>query len=92
MPQRLFWDFDFAKLDWDRSYRTVIERVIERGTKMEWFEMTRYYGKNLIKATLKNEINYLPEYAIDLVEENLGLNRTQLKCYKKIQSQHQHWL
>ena len=36
LPQRLFWDFDFAKLDWDRSYRTVFERIIERGTKMEW--------------------------------------------------------
>ncbi|WP_373289264.1 DUF6922 domain-containing protein [Echinicola rosea] len=92
LPQRLFWDFDFNKLDWDKSYRTVIERIIERGTKTEWTEMTRYYGKNLIKSTLKNEINYLPEYAIDLVEQNFGLKRTQLKCYKKTQSRHRHWL
>ncbi|WP_410479201.1 DUF6922 domain-containing protein [Pedobacter miscanthi] len=35
LPKVLFWDFDFDKLDWNRSYKTVIERVLDKGNTMD---------------------------------------------------------
>ena len=34
----LFWDFDYEKINWQASYRTIIERVVERGAQEDWQE------------------------------------------------------
>jgi uncharacterized protein DUF6922 len=55
----LFWDFDYEKINWQASYRTIIERVVERGNPEDWQELIHFYGKEKIIATLKNEIKSL---------------------------------
>jgi plasmid maintenance system antidote protein VapI len=49
----LFWDTRMESIDWNRQYRAVIQRVFERGNKIEKDEITRFYGKEKIKEVLK---------------------------------------
>lgn len=40
----LFWDADFAKINWGKYKDAVVKRVLERGSKDEIDEITRYYN------------------------------------------------
>lgn len=51
----LFWDTDMRKIDWQRQFKAVIQRVFERGNDAEKKEITRFYGKSTIDAALKAE-------------------------------------
>lgn len=47
----IFWDTDFNKINWGKYKRSVIERVLERGTKDEINEIKKFY--NLSASELK---------------------------------------
>jgi plasmid maintenance system antidote protein VapI len=49
----LFWDTDINKIDWQKQYRAVVQRIFERGNEVEKEEITRFYGKAKIKAALE---------------------------------------
>lgn len=40
----LFWDTDFDKINWGKSKKAVIQRVLERGSEEEIGEIKRFYG------------------------------------------------
>jgi len=83
LPKELFWDWRFHEIDWQKSYRSIIERVLERGTKDEWKELVRFYGKPTILKSLKEEIKYLPDHTIDEVAGYFKLRKEQLACYER---------
>ena len=92
LPKVLFWDFDFDKLDWNRSYRTIIERVLDKGDIRDWEEMIKFYGKeNVIKA-LKTDITYLSDMTMEAVCKYFQLSKKQLRCYTKKQLHQGHWI
>ena len=41
----LLWEYDLTVFNWDKSYKIVIERVLERGNLPEWKEIVLFYGK-----------------------------------------------
>ncbi len=45
----LFWDVDYNQIQWEKNYRFVIERVLERGTLDDWREIKRVYGLDKIR-------------------------------------------
>ena len=45
----LFWDTDINKINWNEQYKTIIERIFERGNDEEKNEILRFYGKEKIK-------------------------------------------
>jgi hypothetical protein len=45
----LFWDVDYEAIQWNKNYRFIIERVLERGTFEEWQTIKQYYGLERIK-------------------------------------------
>lgn len=92
LPKRLFWEFKYDDMDWFRESAAIIERVIERGTKVEWEELIRFYGKDKVVNTLKDETNYLPDEIIEDVCQYFKLIRPQLKCYTRKQSLPRHWI
>lgn len=51
----LFWDTDMNKIDWQRQFKAVIQRVYERGNKEEQEEILRFYGKEKIKIALDDK-------------------------------------
>ena len=92
LKRRLFWEFRYSEIDWSKEYAAVIERVIERGTEQEWEELIRFYGKEKVVNTLKNETNYLADEIIQEVCRYFNLQPTQLKCYIRKQSLPGHWI
>lgn len=40
----LFWDTDFDKIDWGRYKKSIIARVLERGSKEDIAEIARFYS------------------------------------------------
>lgn len=87
-----FWDFDYNKIDWQASYKTIIARIVERGNEKEWTELIRFYGRDKVLNALKNEIAYLPDYAIEEVSKYFPISKEEMLCYTKRQSRPQHWI
>jgi len=92
LPKVLFWEFDYDKVDWKRAYKTVIERVLDKGTTGEWEELIRFYGRDKVIHALKNEIPYLSDITADAVCEYFQLSKQELKCYTKKQLNRGHWI
>ena len=53
IPSRLLWEFDYENFDYKRSYKIVIERILERGNLENWREMIRFYSKSQIMETIE---------------------------------------
>jgi hypothetical protein len=91
-PRGLFWDFNYDKFNWQKGYVTVIQRIIERGNTADWQELIRFYGRDKIIESLKNEITFLPDEKIDEASVYFKLNKEELLCYIRKQSQPKLWL
>lgn len=55
LRKALFWDTDISKIDWEKQYQAVIQRVFERGNDQEKEEMLRFYGDKKVKAALNTD-------------------------------------
>ena len=51
--QALLWEYDLDIFNYEKSYKIVIERVLERGNLEEWREMVRLYKKEQILETIE---------------------------------------
>jgi len=49
----LLWEYDLETFHWDRSYKIVIERVVQMGDLNEWREIYNFYGKEKILETIE---------------------------------------
>jgi len=87
-----FWDFDYEKINWQASYKTIVARIIERGSEREWTELIRFYGRDKVLNALKNEIVYLPDYAIEEVSEYFKIPKEDMLYYTRKQSRPVHWI
>lgn len=90
--KRLFWDYDYDRIDWQRDAAGIIERVVERGTHEEWEELILFYGKFKVVQSLKSEIRFLPDEIITDVCQFFKLQPEDLLCYIRKQSHPGHWL
>lgn len=88
----LFWDWQYDEIDWQKTYRSIIERVLERGTEEEWEEIIRFYGKPRIINALKTEIKYLPDYTIEKITSYFNLKKEELACYIRKQLRRGQWI
>lgn len=52
IPARLLWEYDMETFNFDRSYKIVIERVLQLGDLNEWRAMVNYYSKDQILETI----------------------------------------
>lgn len=48
----LFWDTDINKIDWNKQYKAVIQRVFERRNAEEKLEIKRFYGDDVVEKVL----------------------------------------
>ena len=48
LPRHLLWEYDFDTFNFDKSYKVVIERVVQRGNMDDWRNILNYYGKEKI--------------------------------------------
>lgn len=53
IPAKLLWEFDYENFNFDKSYKVVIERILQRGNMSHWREMVRYYSREQILETIE---------------------------------------
>ena len=46
------WEYNLETFNWVKSYKIVIERILERGNLEEWKEMVKYYSRSQIVETI----------------------------------------
>ena len=91
LHKRIFWDTDFDKIDYDKSFRSVIERVYERGDVEDIREVRKYYGDNMIINVLTTA-KWL-RYDIFVFCKNLfNLKSEDFRCYTSRQLNEIPWL
>lgn len=49
----LLWEYDLKTFHWDKSYKIVIERVLERGWLNDWREIVLFYTRKQILETIE---------------------------------------
>lgn len=49
----LLWEYDLDTFNYEKSYKIVIERVLERGNLEEWREMVNVYTREQILETIE---------------------------------------
>ena len=52
IPSNLLWEYDLTTFNYEKSYKIVIERVLERGTMEDWREMIAFYPNEQILETI----------------------------------------
>lgn len=62
---KFFWEFRFDEIDWEGAYKMVIARIVERGSQDEIDEIVRFYGHEKVISAIRDEIYFLPNYAIE---------------------------
>lgn len=80
LNKRIFWDVDFDKIDYQKRYRFVIERVFERGDVEDIRQARRFYGDKTITKVLLSA-KYLPERRIHLAAAVIDKPVTEFRCY-----------
>lgn len=80
LHRRIFWDVDFAKLDYDAKANFVIERVFERGDVQDIRNCRRYYGEEKVTSVLLNA-KFLPEHRMHLASAVVGKPLDEFRCY-----------
>lgn len=50
----VFWDADFEKINWKKQWKSVIQRIFERGNSKEKEEIIRFYGNEMVQKVIGN--------------------------------------
>ena len=90
LSKQAFWDVDIEKIDYQKNARHVIEKVIERGTEQDFINVLNYYGFKQVKE-LSLQALWLSDISINFCCTLFKVKPTDFKCYKKKQSNQQHW-
>ena len=76
----LFWDVDYTGIQWQKNYRFVIERVLERGTFEDWQEIKRFYGMDKIEEAAV-QARWLDNTTLSFCSNYLQIPKEQFRCY-----------
>ncbi len=77
---RILWDVDTEKLDFEKKAAFIIERVFERGDVQDIRMCRRFYGDEKIGEVLLNA-RWLPLRKLYLASAILDKPLTAFKCY-----------
>ena len=82
LPESLFWDTDYSKLDPEWNDWAIITRTFDYGSWDDVKEVIAYYGWNKVKKVLQNA-TYIKPNAISLACSLFDLNPNDFICYTK---------
>lgn len=86
----LFWDTDISKINWDKSQRYVIARVVMYGTIEDWKTIKNYYGLDKIKEAMLQE-RELDNRSLSFLSCLFNIPKENFRCYKERQLHPLHW-
>ena len=90
LRKSLLWEYDLSLFDWNTMRNVVVQRVVERGWKEDYYAILNMYGLKGVKEAIR-EIPYLNEKDTSFVIAVFGIKKEELRCYIKKQSTPQHW-
>jgi hypothetical protein len=71
----------------------VIARIVERGSQDEIDEIVRFYGRGKVVKAIRDEIHFLPDYAIeDALKFFQELKKEEMYCYLNRKDKPYHWI
>jgi hypothetical protein len=76
----IFWDVDYAHIDWQRRSRFVISRVVRYGTVEDWRKAKSFYGLDVIKRDMLEETD-LDDRSLSFLSCVLNIPKENFKCY-----------
>ncbi|MCF8297644.1 MAG: hypothetical protein K9J13_08900 [Saprospiraceae bacterium] len=88
--QHLFWDIDKNKLDFEKSQKFIIQRVLDYGLINDWQIIYNYYGLKKI-AEITTTIRDLDKKSISFIATLANIPRENFLCYTTKQSTPKHW-
>jgi hypothetical protein len=80
LAKRIFWDTNFDNLDYDKSYRSIIERVFDRGDIEDIRQVRRYYGDEKVIEALTTA-RYLFDETINFCSGIFDIPKENFRCY-----------
>jgi hypothetical protein len=86
----IFWDVDYAQIDFAKSKRFVISRVVQYGTAADWTKIKDYYGLEVIKDEMTKERN-LDARSLSFLSCILELPKEKFRCYINKQLPQKHF-
>jgi hypothetical protein len=80
LNKRIFWDTDFDKIDYNKSWQSVIERVFDRGDIEDIRQARRYYGDDKVIEALTSA-KYLFDETINFCSVIFDIPKEKFRCY-----------
>lgn len=81
----LLWEYDYDKFPWQEARDIVVERVIERGIREDYYAILNMYGVDGVIESIKR-IKYLNPKDENFVCIEFNIKKEDLRCYKLRQS------
>ena len=80
LDKRIFWDVDFDNIDYDKKWKTVIERIFDRGDINDIRQVRRYYGDEKVMEALTTA-KYLFDETINFCSAIFEIPKEKFRCY-----------
>ena len=75
------------------AYKMVIARIVERGGQDQIDEIVRFYGREKVITAVRDEIYFLPNYAIENALKFFPeLKKEEMYCYLNRKDKPYHWI
>ncbi len=80
VSERLLWDCDLSRVDWNAMRVLVVQRVIERGSLNDVYAAIRLYGGIENFKAIIREIPILSDRNMNFVITVFHIKKEELKC------------
>ncbi len=90
LNKEIFWDIDFASINYQENARFVIERVLNYGDLSDWNAIKNIYSLNIIKSEVVKIIS-LNDKTFNFLSVILNIPKDHFKCYTTKQSTPKLW-
>ena len=80
----LLWDVDKSKVNYQKMKGFVVQRVIERGDKEDFYTILQLYGGHKgVREIVKNHCDFYDPRDEALARVLFNLKKEDLKCYER---------
>ena len=87
----ILWEYNLTHFDYQQMRNVVVQRVIERGWRKDWYAALNLYGIYGMREAIKN-IAYLNNKDMQFVSLIFNIPLSEMKCYKNKVSQERRWI
>jgi hypothetical protein len=91
ISKKAFWNVRFEEINYEKNSLDVMERVFNYGTWNDQVAIMKFYGLGRIRKEIVNA-GYLRISVLCFLCTILHLQKTDFKCYIKMQSHPLPWL